>query len=466
MPNNADLGLTIQKETCELYHLTPCEYASKQFDANFNPDFANRIRDYISDVFNQINATPTKCLTYTSSENAKESLSPHNFLLSNDATLSIRTNKKGAKVAPRVVGQCGIDRFNEHFSDIAGYEITNKSQIKRVIWDNIHLMLPVFLDYLLMSDYTVWFYGNGEEWEYEIINKDSYVDMETERSNYSFTKDLNAWNESTTLKYKGISIAEIQIHKNRTFKLRFIMNKLLQFLTEQKKTTETLGMTAEKAVCELFNLDYPTSFKRRTSFNLQLNINDSITAAFEHLPPATKHTGSMQGTRGGDSKCSYDFVLEGDKTLSLKTNTGKMVCPPEVGQPCAETCYLYFGDLTSASEINEDVFKAMVFEHIEEMIKIYAAHLFDSDYLLWIYKENDNYDYKIFNRGFADDYYWEKDCFSFTKKTIADWNESNTVKYNGTTIGEFQVHKHRDCFKFRFNLANLERLISVKTSDQ
>ena len=51
------------------------------------------------------------------------------------------------------------------------------------------------------------------------------------------------------------------------------------------------------------------------------------------------------------------------------------------------------------------------------------------------------------------------DKFTFTKQTVDEWNESNTVKYNGMSVGEFQVHKNRNCYKFRFNMPNLLRLI-------
>ena len=42
---------------------------------------------------------------------------------------------------------------------------------------------------------------------------------------------------------------------------------------------------------------------------------------------------------------------------------------------------------------------------------------------------------------------WEKEKFTFTRQTIEKWNESNTVKYDGISIGEFQVHNNRNCFK-------------------
>ena len=93
------------------------------------------------------------------------------------------------------------------------------------------------------------------------------------------------------------------------------------------------------------------------------------------------------------------------------------------------------------------------------MIPIYVEHLFDSNYLLWIYKRNDKYQFKIIEKDYAKSFAWKKENISFSKEKIDDWNESNTLKYNGVSIGEFQVHKNRDCFKFRFNLENFLKVV-------
>ena len=349
--------------------------------------------------------------------------------------------------------------FNAFFSEIAGFDIENKEQIKRVVLQNIEKMIPTFLDYLFISDYTVWVRYENEKYSYTIFDRRSFVNIEPEKEYFTFTRDGDNWNESTTLKYKGFSVAEIQIHKQRTFKFRFSMNALQKFLIETKKTTETFGMTAEKTICDIFRLEYPENFKKRCSPQLQKEITPTIKSAFATLPIAIKHTGSEKGERGENSKCSYDFLLKGNKTMSLKTNTGKMVCPPEVGQPSAETCYLYFHHLIEAPEMTPNVFKEMVLNHIGEMMPIYIEHLFDSDYLLWIYKIKESYKYKIFDSEFAKNMVWDESAFSFTKATIEEWNESNTLKYNGISIGEFQVHKARSCFKFRFNMENFEKVI-------
>lgn len=458
--NNAVLGMTMQKVICDLYGIVPHKNAITQFETSYDRIIAKMVLPTIKKIFKVIGFKPVECLTFAPSNSAKEKFSPHNFILENGATLSIRTNKSGDKVAPRVVGQCGLERFNEHFDQIAGYKIEDKQQIKKVVWDNIHLMIPIFIDYLFVSDYTVWVYSHNKRIKFEIIESNKLVDIDLSRTSFSFTKDLNDWNESTTLKYKEHSLAEIQIHKNRTFKFRFIMSALLKLLKEQKITFETLGITAEKTVCDLFHLKFPLSFYQRYSKKFEKELMPTVKEAFKHLPDAIKHTGSMAGERGGGSKCSYDFILKGNEQLSLKTNTGKMVCPPEVGQPASATCYMYFKDFISEDHIDGDIFKKMVLNNIEKIMPIYISHLFDSDFLLWIYRKETSLQYKIFKKGFAKSMKWQKSLFSFTKEKLEEWNESNTVKYKGISIGEFQVHKARDCYKFRFNLENLEKVVS------
>lgn len=461
MSNNAELGLTIQKLICDKYRIIPHPNAVRQFESGYNSAYYTLAYKTINRIFEELKLVPTKCLTFAPSPNVGETISPHNFLLSNGTTLSIRTNLKGDKIAPRVVGQSGIKTFNEHFSEIAGYEIDDKQQIKKIVFDKIHLMIPIFIDYIFISDYTVWIQViSDNQFEYTIFDKSSLVNIDLNRDNFSFTRDLSTWVESTTLKYKGKSLAEIQIHTNRTFKFRFVMNTLSDLLVEQKSTTETLGITAEKVICDIFGLPVPNEYQNRFSELLSSEIRPVIYEAFKYLPKVIMSTGTERGERGENSKCSYDFLLEGKKTLSLKTNTGKMVCPPEVGQPSASTCYLYFKDYIEENEVTADSFKKMVYSHIADIMPIYVSHLFDSDFLLWIYKRNNHYDFKIFGLDFAKSFVWEPKCFEFTKPSIEQWNESNTVKYLGKSIGEFQVHKNRSCFKFRFNIENLESLIN------
>lgn len=455
--NNADYGLSLQKTICEIYNLEINDWAKAQFDASYNKDYEEELKDVSSSIFEKIGARPTRLLTYvkTYAEN-RYALSPHNFILDNGKTLSIRTTKTSDKVAPRVVGQAGFPVLNDFFADIYGQEIKTQDDIKKLVYNHIHEMLPIFIDEMFQSDYTVLFSRNDLK-NIQVISADELSNYSFSREDFEFTRDLDTWVESTTLKYHGKSIAEIQTHKERSFKFRFIVSNIPEWINKVKETNETFGMSAEYAICEYFDLDKPDSFDKRTLRKYVEGLMPVVEAAFNKMPAAVSHTGSTKGERGEQSKCSYDFVLVGDNKLSLKTNKGKMVCPPEVGQPGSKTCLLYFSEFfePNTEEVTPENFKRMVFNNIEKIMPIYVEHMFDSDWLLWIRETKDGYEHTEINQLDIKQFNWEKDKFSFTKPTLEEWNESNTVKYEGLTIGEFQIHTNRNCFKFRFNLQNL-----------
>ena len=459
--NNADYGLTLQKIICDYYNLRINSHAMSQFESSYNADYEEELTPIIPKIFKNLGSEPVELLTYTSKfTDHRQTTSPHNFLLKNGETLSFRSVKTSDKVAPRTVGQAGFPVLNDYFSDIYGKIIEDQNDIKELMFNSIDEVLPIFIDHMFQSDQTV-IISQKEHSNYKIIRNDEVGYVSFSRNDFTFTRDLITWNESTTLKYHNKSIAEIQVHKKRSFKFRFIVSALGEWLQKVKYTTETLGISTEAAICEIFNLEKPDSFATRESRKYINDLKPVLRDAFKNMPTAIEHSGSTQGERGGVSKCSYDFVLEGNLTLSVKSNKGKMVCPPEVGQPGAETCFLYFSKFLpkGTEEITKTNFKEMVYEHIHELIPIYVDHLFDSDWLVWVYEVNDGYEHKEISRNKIMDYEWKREKFTFTRPTIEKWNESNTVKYDGISIGEFQVHNNRNCYKFRFNMKNLLDMI-------
>ncbi len=467
MKNNAKLGFTFQALICEKYNIDPdSERAKTYFKSNYDISIDNSIQNIIDELFKSLNLYPIECTTFKKDTKTKNDV-PYNFILSDNSTLSIRTNFSGDKVAPREVGQAGYDKLNKYFGAFYPKEIKNKNDIKELFNSSVNNILPIFFDFLFDADYIVWVYTDGCSYKYYLIKGDCGVNIEYKRENFTFTREIHNWNESTTIKYKNVSIAEVQVHKNRTFKLRFIMKNVIPLIYEKQANNETFGITAEKTVCDLYNLKYPNNFLTRYSSDLQYQLNDVILDAFRNLPHPVKHCGSENGKRGGNSKSSFDFILYGNKTLSLKTNYGKKVCPPEVGQPNNKTCYLYFKDFIDVDYIDKNVFKKMVFDKIEYIIPVYLKHLFDADYLLRIF-ENTNKDiirtgekfgYNILEKNHGENFLWEKELFNFSQTTIEDWNESNTVYYKNLTLGEFQIHNNRNCFKFRFHFDNLIKII-------
>lgn len=459
--NNADFGLTLQKMICDKYGLEINDWAMAQFDANYNRDYEEELRPIIPVIFERVGSYPIQLLTYSRKKTKHNQMtSPHNFLLKNGKTLSIRTTRTSDKIAPRTLGQAGFSVLNEYFADVYGDEICSQADVRRLIFEHIHEILPVFIDHLFQSDFTV-LLPRGQMENIQVIRADMLGDYSFFRTDFEFTRGLDSWTESTTLKYHGKSIAEIQTHKERTFKFRFIISNIPEWFKIVKENNETLGMSAEAAICDYFHIERPNSFNKRVLRAYVDELTPIVSDAFKTIPPVVLHSGSNAGDRGEQSKCSYDFVLKGNKKLSLKTNKGKMVCPPEVGQPGAKTCRLYFADFLQPgiTEVTGDVFKEMVLSHIDEMMPIYVSHLFDSDWLLWIYETKNGFQHMAIRRDDVRDFKWEKNKFSFTKSTLEEWNESNTVKYEGVTIGEFQVHQNRNCYKFRFNMQNLLNLI-------
>lgn len=465
MKNNASFGMSIQKYICDKYNLDVNEYARAQFSSNSESLHKDEIK-VVNKIFKELGDIPIKCTTMEKSKNKGERDKPYNFVLKSGKTLSFKTNKKKSyKVCPNVIGQAGYKTLNYHFGHLINEYIETQNDIKNVIEREIHKLLPIFIDYLFIADITVWmYYDKDDNIKFRIIKREEAPDLIFKRDDLYFTKEGNEWNESTTLKHKSlngkkdISLAEIQVHSNRTFKFRFIMSNIVELLKTIKHNTETLGITAEKAICDLFDLKRENHLNSRSSRDLQIEIMPAIRDAFKILPPAIEHSGSKPGERGAQSKSSYDFILEGNKTLSLKTNYGKKVCPPEVGQPSAKTFLHYFGDLMK-EEFSEEAFKILVLNNVNKMIPIYLNHLLDSDYLLWIYKEKSGFKYKILNAVDTTNIDWRKEEFSFTRDTLETWNESTTVKYRGISLGEFQVHRSRNSYKFRFDMKNLLKVL-------
>jgi len=455
--NNSDFNLTFQKYICDLFNLVPCKRAKLYFEAAFKYEYIPTITKLINSISKNHRIKPIKCLSFDKDVNGFDF--KDNFLQSDNTTISLRTNKSGDKISPRVVGQAGYETLNEYFSQILGREIINQFDIKKLILNHIEETLPIFLDHLFTSDLNIWIFNEKNLFKYRIFPKSDHLNFLLEKENFSFTKDYDNWNESNTLKYKGVSIAEIQIHKNRTFKFRFILSKLLLFLDEQVGNNETIGISAEKAICDLYNLTYPLHLVKRSSSKIIEKIKPSIEKVFSKEFYPIRFLGTDKGKITKQSKSPHDFELSDGSTLSVKTNTGKMVCPPEVGQPSLETFLNYFGHLVEPGEdINKSI-KECVFNNVEKMVNVYIQYLFLSDYILHI-TLTETVKALFIKKPDLKKLTFKNENFNFTKKNPLDWNESNTLKYGDIRLGEFQLHKNRSGLKFRFHFENLIKLIS------
>jgi len=463
--NNETFGVTFQYAICQVYNLNN-SISSERVDKDLLNIFINsklipkifrgrRPVEYLSDSKKYTSQFIRRC--------------PHNFLLANKETFSVRTFQgSGQMFAPKVVGQAGDETFNHFFGHLSTEEIT-RSNFKEFCFNNIDEMLPIIVDYALVSDFNCWFYIENETFNYKILKRDDLPELTFDYKNFSFTKSTaDEWIESNTVKYKGKTVVELQLHTNRAgYKIRLHRQNFPTLLvTEKQINNSLLGDTAELAICNVFGLDSGVNNDR-----LLNNSDKVILNAFEkhytleepHLFPLkpVKYSGTDKRARGGHSKSGVDFFLENDSTLSVKTNRSKSfkVCPPEVGQPSPKTFDLHFSEKGwYEGNMNEEKFRLLVTdkERLSLLLSEYVKFLNECDYILWsLYLNEKQINSKVVRKC-------DLENITFNPHLIGYSNDftdksSVTIKYGEKKIslGEFQVHSARNSLKFRFNLSNL-----------
>ena len=252
---------------------------------------------------------------------------------------------------------------------------------------------------------------------------------------------------------------------------------------EQKFNNEVIGISAEVAIADIFNVTIDNNYRMRGNEEIINLLKKDIAKIFsvENIPLPFKHVAEGQNP--------VDFILNNNETLSVKTNKRQLgkVAPQIIGQPTNETYFfnmknkfpnivefnieneLKDRELEDNYENRSKIFKEISIKYIDIIINEYWKNLVECDYLLFFYDivdKNENISKNpqyIVLRKELELPNWSKKNFLFTK-SLENWNESNTVKYinNGKSIsiGEFQVHKNRNCFKFRFNIKNILKIMN------
>jgi len=262
-----------------------------------------------------------------------------------------------------------------------------------------------------------------------------------------FCKD-RGWKGYSSMK-KSKLIEFITKNKNTTM--------IAQEQVQPKKTNETYGMSCEAALCEVFQIDHSISESRvsRTMIDQIKSKLNKETLGFK----LSKHIGKQN---------KVDFLTTNNETVSVKTNSsGYKVCPQVIGQTTKKKFCEFFG----VENLSVDEIKELMYENIDKMIDKYLDHLFCCDYLIWIgrdrkdrrelkngkegknRRERKDQMIKIFHRKEMLEKYKNLNLLNLTwTRTLNQWNESNTLKANGKTMAEFQIHSHRNSIKMRFDL--------------
>lgn len=233
-------------------------------------------------------------------------------------------------------------------------------------------------------------------------------------------------------------------------------------LARRKQNNEKVGISAEVAVCDIFDIELNPAFRRRSEPRLVSAMRDSLVQHMKgnKFPSITDYV--------GENGSPYDF-LAGSETVSLKTNTGlnKKVCPQIVGQTTTKRHISFFSEIYNSgiAELPRDKqvveIKKTILSNPAQFVEKYWENLFNCDYLISIsgvMRDTNNIggDVDVLSREQIP--VMDNSLFHFTKNRD-NWNESTTLKYDGMSLGEFQIHNGRDGVKFRFNIKAVKDII-------
>nr|YP_009306357.1 hypothetical protein [Caulerpa cliftonii]AOP19261.1 hypothetical protein [Caulerpa cliftonii] len=145
------------------------------------------------------------------------------------STLSVKSNKIQSKVCPAKIGQLSKKRFFEEFYLPQNTDIKD---LKLYIFENIFQLIFKYYQNLFACDYRLWVYKQKNRLRPSFIDrKSAYPYPFYKKEDFSLTRNVENWKESTTIKYKNVSIGEFQIHNKRDcIKFRFNFQNILNFL--------------------------------------------------------------------------------------------------------------------------------------------------------------------------------------------------------------------------------------------
>jgi len=212
-----------------------------------------------------------------------------------------------------------------------------------------------------------------------------------------------------------------------------------------KVVTEDLGKIFEMAICLLYNTPYNGKYKY--SLSAAENLSNKISNIKKLLPNTLIHT-AKNGSR-------YDFTLtdtdQVEYVSAKTTKKGDKVCPQVIGQPSKKKFCSYF-ELDNSISISD--IKLYIEENVHKMLEKYFEYTFDCPIIYY----NQQQDLCLFIKK-REDIEWSKHKIEFSHIIKGkEWNESTSITSQGSTLGEFQVHNHRDNIKFRWNLLNVIKM--------
>lgn len=225
---------------------------ARSFGVSVNPEYEQRAEEEIVELLTKGDAIRhifEKEQLPAPVKHSAEKQNPVDFELQGGKTLSVKTNQGDlGLVAPQIVGQTTQKTFYRYleenkilpnfevvpFLQKLGYEdnYENRTLLYKLInTEYIDIMLDMYWDKLFECDYLIQFYNlkdqlNPEE-NYVVLGKEKCKPWV--KDEITFTKEAEDWNNSTSLKYYGISLGVFQAHTTRDLlQFRFDMKGVIK----------------------------------------------------------------------------------------------------------------------------------------------------------------------------------------------------------------------------------------------
>ena len=222
-----------------------------------------------------------------------------------------------------------------------------------------------------------------------------------------------------------------------------------QIVEKEKKKiiTEDLGKIFEMSICLLYEIEYDGKYK----YGLEEanKIKEKLQNLKKEFPFKLKHI-----AKNGNK---YDFTTINDEQINLSAKTTKKdakVCPQVIGQPSKKKFCEFFGlDV----RFNLDQIKSYIEFNVKKLLEIYFLNTFVCPIIYYNKHKNLLLFVKLIEIIKWENYNIK---FSHTLKN-KKWNESSSIMVDNITIGEFQIHNHRDCIKFRWSFEKVLEIFST-----
>lgn len=210
-------GITTEKMLCDISNIPfPVTMANRVMETRFT----TRLRNNLVYV---LNSQGIVIESYSGNVDDKV-----DFVLKGGKTLSVKTNLKGDKICPQLIGQATRKTFCLYFDIPLSW---SSVQIKQWIMSNDVHVLSNYYHNIFCCDYLLWV--NEYNAECRLIAKPDLINF----PNVSFSRSAETWNESNTVRVnikgelKPSTLGEFQFHQHRNcIKFRFKLDTLLKMI--------------------------------------------------------------------------------------------------------------------------------------------------------------------------------------------------------------------------------------------